>query len=156
MWHFVLYVHLVDVKVSISVSSDLVTYGDDYTLTCEIHTLQSKPTLTDPLLQRYLTVKWVDINDMPIESQGSLTVGELTGEFSRSLHFDPVSEGHDRLYTCVAMLNFSGFQSTAYSQYRLMLGKNIASAWTRNIVCEGEPLITHLLCFAFQILLYFS
>ena len=115
---------IVEVGVSIHASSDKVKYGDAFTLTCETHTLESKPSLTNPLLQHYLTVEWLDINNVSVATSKSLTVTELTSEFSRSLQFHPVKNGHDRLYRCLATLHFPGALSNASSQYRLLLGED--------------------------------
>ena len=107
-------------------SAQSVSYGETFELTCETHALQSKRSLTNPLIEQFLTVEWTDINNVPIAAHDhqSITVGEVTSNFSRTLHFNPVMKGHDRLYKCVAALKFpSGAQFTNTTEYRLLLGK---------------------------------
>ena len=107
-------------------SAQSVSYGETFELTCETHALQSKRSLTNPLIEQFLTVEWTDINNVPIATHNhqSITVGEVTSNFSRTLYFNPVMKGHDRLYKCVAALKFpSGAQFTNTTEYRLLLGK---------------------------------
>ena len=118
--------HAVTVNIDIVVPSQPV-YGDDYTLLCTARTLESKSALTHPLLRYYLEVEWFDINSVPVSSQRSLTVGGLTSNFSRALHFKPVRKGHDRLYVCVATLNIPGDKVNATAQYRIVFGECFAT-----------------------------
>lgn len=111
------------IAVEINAPSKPAAYGDNYTLTCQTHTVETKPTLTNPLLQRYLRVDWLDINNKHVTGLDSFTVGELSSEFSRTLYFNPLSEGHDRLYVCVATLDLPGAQVNSTSGYRIKLGK---------------------------------
>ena len=113
-----------EVKVEISASSSKsAVYGNDYTLTCLANTVESNPTLTNPLLQNFLTIDWLDRDNNSITTQDSLTVGNVSTEFSRTLYFHPLRRGHDRLYVCVATLDIPGAISVSTSQYRLILGK---------------------------------
>ena len=113
-------------KSSITSSpTKLAAYGNNYTLTCLVNTVASKPTLTNPLLQHFLTIDWLDRDNNSITTQGSLTVGNVSTEFSRTLYFHPLRRGHDRLYDCVATLDIPGAISVSTSQYRLILGKYI-------------------------------
>lgn len=115
---------LVEVKVEISASSSKsAVYGNDYTLTCLANTVESNPTLTNPLLQHFLTIDWLDRDNNSITARDSLTVGNVSTEFSRTLYFHPLRRGHDRLYVCVATLDIPGAISVSISQYRLILGK---------------------------------
>ena len=113
----------VTVDVGITLPPEPLVYGKDYTLKCEAHTQESKPALTHPLLRHYLIVEWFDIDNVPVSSQRSLTVGGLTSNFSRALHFQPVRRGHDRLYVCVATLNLPDAKVNATAQYRIVLGE---------------------------------
>lgn len=113
-----------EVRVEIIASSSMsAVYGNDYTLTCLANTVESNPTLTNPLLQHFLTIDWLDRDNNSIATQDSLTVGNISTEFSRTLYFHPLRKGHDRLYVCVATLNIPGAISVSTSQYRLILGK---------------------------------
>ena len=109
------------VEAVITAPPDTASYGENYQLTCRINPKEAKPSLTHPLLQKYLTVDWLGVDNTTMES---IWVGETTSDFSRTLYFKPLMEGDDRLYRCRATLRFPGKPEVIHtSQYRIMLGK---------------------------------
>ena len=111
-----------EVEAIIPEPSQSASYGEKYRLTCKANAKEAKPSVTHPLLHKYLTLEWLDINNVPIVSKGSLYVGSVSG-FSRTLHFSPLMEGDNRLFRCRVTLKFPGKPKITHSsQYRLMLG----------------------------------
>ena len=118
-------------------SSTEARLGRNFTLTCQTRAVQSKPTLTNPLLQTYLRVEWFDTNGNPISEGDSITFSELSSNFSHSINFSPLSRGQDRLYVCAVTFEVpeAHSNSSAKNSYEVVFGES-----RRRILC---PFITN-------------
>ena len=111
-------------EAEIVTSSKPAVDGSNFTLTCKAKTLETKPTLTNPLLDRYLTIEWVDRNGEPITEREFVTIGVVSPTFSRTIHFDSLDERDGRLYRCVVTLDLPVAVSTSTAEHRIILGES--------------------------------
>ena len=127
--HLIIRFPAVQVEAEVVPSSTEARLGRNFTLTCQTRTVQSKPTLTNPLLQTYLRrlrVEWFDINGNPISEEDSITFGELSSNFSHSIDFTPLSRGQDRLYVCAVTFDVpeTHLNSSAKYAYEVVFGES--------------------------------